>query len=67
MVGGIIGWLARIIMRSPEGTLLNIFVGIVGIVGSLLSGRLIPPLVGPARSTRTTSAWRGFWCRSWAP
>jgi uncharacterized membrane protein YeaQ/YmgE (transglycosylase-associated protein family) len=64
MVGGIIGWLASIIMRSPEGTLLNIF---VGIVGSLLSGRLISPLVGPARSTRTTSAWRGFWCRSWAP
>lgn len=32
LVGGeIIGWLASITMRSPEGILLNIFVGIVGV------------------------------------
>jgi uncharacterized membrane protein YeaQ/YmgE (transglycosylase-associated protein family) len=43
IVGGVIGWLASIIMRSPEGILLNIF---VGIVGSLLGGWLISPQVG---------------------
>ena len=43
IVGGIIGWLASVIMRTQEGLLLNI---IVGIVGALLGGWLISPLVG---------------------
>jgi uncharacterized membrane protein YeaQ/YmgE (transglycosylase-associated protein family) len=43
IVGGIIGWLASLVMRTSEGVLLNI---IVGIVGALLGGWLISPLVG---------------------
>ncbi len=43
ILGGIIGWLASIIMRTREGVLLNV---VVGIVGALLGGWLISPLVG---------------------
>jgi len=45
IVGGIIGWLASMIMRTDaqQGILLNI---VVGIVGALLAGWLITPLVG---------------------
>lgn len=45
IVGGIIGWLASIIMKrdAQQGILLNI---IVGIVGSFLGGFLIAPLLG---------------------
>ncbi len=45
ILGGVIGWLASLVMRSNEGVLLNI---IVGIVGALLGGWLISPLVGAA-------------------
>ena len=45
IVGGIIGWLASMIMRTDaqQGMFLNI---IVGIVGAALAGWLISPLVG---------------------
>jgi uncharacterized membrane protein YeaQ/YmgE (transglycosylase-associated protein family) len=43
IVGGIIGWLASIVMKRPEGTILNI---VVGIVGAMLGGWLISPLLG---------------------
>jgi uncharacterized membrane protein YeaQ/YmgE (transglycosylase-associated protein family) len=45
VVGGIIGWLASIVMRTDaqQGILLNI---VVGIVGSLLGGFLLGPLLG---------------------
>ena len=45
IVGGIIGWLASIVMKrdGQQGILLNI---IVGIVGSFLGGFLIAPLLG---------------------
>jgi uncharacterized membrane protein YeaQ/YmgE (transglycosylase-associated protein family) len=42
IIGGVIGWLASIIMRrdAQQGILLNIVVGIVGsILGSFLLGR----------------------------
>ena len=42
VIGGVIGWLASIIMRTnaQQGILLNIVVGIVGsILGSFLLGR----------------------------
>ena len=42
IVGGIIGWLASIVMRTnaQQGILLNIVVGIVGsLLGSFLLGR----------------------------
>ena len=45
IVGGIIGWLASIIMKrdAQQGILLNV---IVGIVGSFLGGWLVGPLLG---------------------
>ena len=45
IVGGIIGWLASIVMRTDaqQGILLNV---VVGIVGSLLGGLLLGPLIG---------------------
>ena len=45
IVGGVCGWLASIIMRTDasQGLLMNI---VVGIVGALLAGFLISPLVG---------------------
>lgn len=45
IVGGIIGWVASLIMKrdGQQGILLNV---IVGIVGSFLGGFLIAPLLG---------------------
>lgn len=45
IVGGIIGWIASMVMRTDaqQGIFLNI---IVGIIGALLAGWWITPLVG---------------------
>lgn len=43
VVGGLIGWLASILMKSREGVIMNV---VVGIVGAMLGGWLISPLVG---------------------
>jgi uncharacterized membrane protein YeaQ/YmgE (transglycosylase-associated protein family) len=45
IVGGIIGWIASMIMRTDaqQGIVLNV---VVGIVGALLAGWLITPLIG---------------------
>ena len=45
MVGGILGWLASIVMRrdAQQGILLNV---VVGIVGAFLGGFLLSPLLG---------------------
>jgi uncharacterized membrane protein YeaQ/YmgE (transglycosylase-associated protein family) len=43
IVGGIIGWLASLIMHHPEGMVMNI---VVGIVGAFLGGLLLAPLLG---------------------
>ena len=45
VIGGVVGWLASIVMRrdGSPGSILNI---VVGIVGALLGGWLISPLVG---------------------
>jgi uncharacterized membrane protein YeaQ/YmgE (transglycosylase-associated protein family) len=45
VVGGVVGWLASIIMKrdGQQGILMNI---VVGIIGALLAGWLISPLVG---------------------
>jgi uncharacterized membrane protein YeaQ/YmgE (transglycosylase-associated protein family) len=45
VVGGIIGWLASMVMRTDaqQGVLLNV---VVGIIGAILGGWLISPLVG---------------------
>ena len=45
IVGGIVGWLASLVMRTDgqQGILLNV---VVGIVGAFLGGLIISPLVG---------------------
>ncbi len=45
IVGGVIGWLASIVMKTDgqQGIILNV---VVGIVGAMLGGWLISPLVG---------------------
>lgn len=45
IIGGILGWIASIIMRTnaQQGLLLNI---IVGIVGALVAGFVLTPLFG---------------------
>jgi len=45
IVGGIIGWVASLIMRTDgeQGVALNV---IVGIVGAAIGGWLISPMVG---------------------
>ena len=45
VVGGVIGWIASMIMRTDaqQGMLLNV---VVGIVGAMLGGWLISPLLG---------------------
>ena len=50
IIGGVIGWLASIVMRTDaqQGILLNI---VVGVVGALLAGFLVTPLIGGAPIT----------------
>ena len=50
IVGGIIGWLASIVMRTDgqQGIFLNI---VVGLIGSVLAGFLITPMMGGAPIT----------------
>ena len=45
VVGGFLGWIASMIMRTDgqQGTFLNI---IVGIVGAVVAGWFISPLIG---------------------
>lgn len=45
IVGGFVGWLASLIMRTDaqQGIVLNI---VVGIIGALLGGFLLAPLFG---------------------
>lgn len=50
IVGGVIGWLASILMRTDaqQGIFLNV---VVGIVGAFLAGVLVTPLIGGAPIT----------------
>jgi uncharacterized membrane protein YeaQ/YmgE (transglycosylase-associated protein family) len=50
LIGGIIGWLASIVMRTDgqQGILLNV---VVGVVGALIAGFLVTPLLGGAPIT----------------
>jgi uncharacterized membrane protein YeaQ/YmgE (transglycosylase-associated protein family) len=45
IVGGLVGWVASIIMRTnaQQGIVLNV---VVGIIGALLAGFIISPMVG---------------------
>ena len=50
IVGGFVGWLASLIMRTDaqQGIFLNI---VVGIVGAMLAGFIVTPLIGGAPIT----------------
>lgn len=45
IVGGVVGWLASLIMRTDaqQGLVLNI---VVGIIGAAIAGWILSPLVG---------------------
>lgn len=45
VVGGLVGWIASMIMRTDaqQGVILNI---VVGIIGALLGGWLLAPMLG---------------------
>lgn len=51
IVGGILGWLASMVMRTDgqQGIFLNIM---VGVVGALVAGFLINPLIGGGTITQ---------------
>lgn len=50
IIGGILGWLASMVMRTDaqQGIFLNV---VVGVVGALLAGFLINPLIGGGNIT----------------
>lgn len=50
VIGGILGWLASLVMRTDaqQGIFLNI---VVGVVGAVIAGFLITPLIGGAPIT----------------
>ncbi len=58
IIGGIIGWLASIVMKTDgqQGIILNV---VVGIVGSYLGGWLIAPLIGGSGAMGYVSALIG--------
>ena len=58
IIGGIVGWLASIIMKrdGQQGILLNI---IVGIIGSWIGGKFIAPMIGGAGVMGYVSAFIG--------
>ena len=45
IIGGVIGWLASIVMKTngQQGIILNV---VVGIVGAMIAGWLISPMLG---------------------
>ena len=51
IIGGIIGWLASMVMKTDkqQGIILNV---VVGIIGALLGGFLIAPLFGSGTINR---------------
>ena len=50
IVGGIIGWLASMLMRTDgqQGVILNV---VVGLVGAVIGGFLISPYIGGGKVT----------------
>ena len=50
IVGGVLGWLASLVMRTDgqQGIILNV---VVGIVGAVLAGFIITPMIGGAPIT----------------
>ena len=59
VVGGLIGWIASIIMKTnaQQGAILNVE---VGIVGSMIGGWVIAPLLGSATVNQNDFSLRGL-------
>jgi uncharacterized membrane protein YeaQ/YmgE (transglycosylase-associated protein family) len=59
IVGGIIGWIASMIMNTnaQQGMLLNI---VVGVVGSVIGGWLIAPLLGSGTLNQNDFSVKGL-------
>jgi uncharacterized membrane protein YeaQ/YmgE (transglycosylase-associated protein family) len=59
VIGGLIGWLAGIVMRTEgqQGILLHM---VVAIVGSLLGGWLLGPLVGISTINQNNFSFAGL-------
>jgi uncharacterized membrane protein YeaQ/YmgE (transglycosylase-associated protein family) len=59
VVGGLIGWVASMIMRTDaqQGMFLNV---VVGIVGSMLGGWLVAPLLGAGTVNQNDFSIRGL-------
>ena len=59
VVGGLIGWVASMIMKTnaQQGMFLNV---VVGIVGSILGGWLISPLLGAGTINQSDFSLRGL-------
>ena len=58
IIGGIVGWLASIVMKTnaQQGIVLNV---VVGIVGSWIGGWLIAPVIGGRGMMAYVSAFIG--------
>ncbi|MBA3532651.1 MAG: GlsB/YeaQ/YmgE family stress response membrane protein [Ardenticatenales bacterium] len=59
IVGGVIGWLASIIMKTDaqQGLLLNV---IVGILGAFLAGVVLTPMLGIATINQSNFSLPGL-------
>ncbi|MEJ8827165.1 GlsB/YeaQ/YmgE family stress response membrane protein [Variovorax humicola] len=59
VVGGLIGWIASMIMRTDaqQGAILNV---VVGIIGSMIGGWVIAPLLGSATVNQNDFSLRGL-------
>jgi uncharacterized membrane protein YeaQ/YmgE (transglycosylase-associated protein family) len=59
IVGGLIGWVASMIMRTDaqQGIILNV---VVGIIGSVIGGWLISPLLGAATVNQNDFSIKGL-------
>ena len=59
LVGGLIGWVASMIMKTDaqQGVFLNI---VVGVIGSMLGGWFVAPLLGAATVNQNDFSIRGL-------
>lgn len=58
-IGGLIGWLASVVMRTDgqQGILLNV---VVGIIGAILGGWILSPLVGVSTINQSNFSLAGL-------
>ena len=59
LVGGILGWLASILMKTDgqQGIILNV---VVGIIGATIGGWIISPMVGVATINQNNFSLAGL-------